>query len=161
MVDLAIDDTDEDAKLAEVRTEVVHLDEDKVLEGVLAEDVYADEDMDLVTRIFYNLGQVVTHLEAILVIGPRAARAVARAVLRQAPEGPTAEVAVDMTEYVNLEDLTNGKTARPVIRRVKQGLRQERVFPRCMACGGIHAISYIARSSATFGMRPAEEASCS
>ena len=110
MVNLASDNTDEDANLAKVRTEAVHLDEDKVLEEVLAEDVNADEEMDLVTRIFHNLGQVMTHLGTIHVIGLRAARAVARDVLRQAPEGPTAEVAVDMTEYVHLEDLTNGKT---------------------------------------------------
>ena len=36
---MAIDDIDEDANLAEVRTEVVHMDEDKVLGEVLAEDV--------------------------------------------------------------------------------------------------------------------------
>ena len=95
-LDVAIDETDEDL-MAEVRTEVVNLDEDKVLEEVLAEDVNADEEMDLVTRIFYNLGQVMTHLETIHVIGLSAARAVARAVLR---------AAVDMTEYVNFEDLT-------------------------------------------------------
>ena len=70
---MAIDDTDEDANLAEVRTEVVHMDEDKVLEEVSAEDVYADVELDIVTRIFYNLGHVVTHLVTILVIGLRAA----------------------------------------------------------------------------------------
>ena len=61
-------------------------------------------------EIFYDLGQVMTHFEIVHDIDLRAARAVARDVFRQAPEGPTAEVAVDMTEYVNLEDLTNGKT---------------------------------------------------
>ena len=44
-----------------------------------------------------------------------------------------------MTEYVNLEDLTNAKTARPVLRRVRQGSRQERVFRRCMPCDGVYA----------------------
>ena len=70
---MAVDDTDEDANLAEVGTEVVHMDEDKVLEEVLAEDVSADEELDMVTRTSQNLGQVVTHLVTILVVGLRAA----------------------------------------------------------------------------------------
>ena len=43
----------------------------------------------------------------ILLIGLRAARAVARAVLRLEPEGPAAELAVDMTEYLNFEYVSN------------------------------------------------------
>ena len=39
VMDVATDDSDEDANLAEVRTGDVHVDEDKVVDEVLAEDV--------------------------------------------------------------------------------------------------------------------------
>ena len=53
-------------------------------------------------QAFYNLVQDVPHLVTFLVVGSGAVWAVARAVHRRTPKGPT-------TEYVNLEDLMNEK----------------------------------------------------
>ena len=104
---LAYDDTDENVNLAEARSEVVHLDEDTVLGKGLGRGHQTDED-------FLQLDQDMTLLVTIFDMGYRAARAVGRALLRQALEGPTAE-------YVNSEDLTHENwtlTASDETRRV-------------------------------------------
>ena len=69
VVDLAFDDTDEKANLAEARSEVVHMDEDTVLVNGLGRGHHADEELDTVTRICYNFVQDMTLLVTILVVG--------------------------------------------------------------------------------------------
>ena len=126
-MDKATDDTDEVANLAEVKTEIVHVDEDNVFERGTGRGRLADEEWGPGMQTFYSLVQDVTHLVTILVVGFRAARAAARTVHRLTPEGPT-------TEYVKFEDLMNEEwtgTASGEIGLVAGAY----FFPRRIACG--------------------------
>ena len=96
-LDVATDNTDEDANLAEARTGVELLDENKVLRGT-CRGRHADEEWDMVTQAYYNLVQDVPHFVIFVFVGFGAACALARAVHRLTPMGPT-------TEFDNFEDL--------------------------------------------------------